>query len=322
MEVVRKLILSPHESGRYKSFPTVAKAGESIIVAYREGKVEPSTPHGVDGCVKMLISSNLTVWRNFDLPFCNDEMDSILSYDSESGFLFLATRRYSYASAHESFLSRFTPGRVPSSRTPVYVEGFSPIFFGHIIRNGRELLAPAYSVAEWAFSPVVLFSSDNGLSWSLKSFIGRNHTPILNETSIVRTKRGFIAIMRSLEPSFDLYFAETDDPLHWHDIKSMGILGHAPVCGRLYDGRVAFVFRDLNGDRPGISIALQASDDLKEWDIFNIATYSGDIYNGGYADFVELKPGLLCVVYYISDSRNEPWIECAVVDVKNRGIPV
>ena len=47
----------------------------------------------------------------------------------------------------------------------------------------------------------------------------------------------------------------------------------------------------------------------------NICHYTGNLYNGGYADFVELENNRLFVVYCISDKDNEPWIEGVLLDI-------
>ncbi len=314
MEIGEKIVIKEKERGKYKAFPTIVRIGDEFIVAYREGFVDFTKPHGRSGRVKFLKSRDLKAWKEFDTPFCDNELDAILSGPID-GNLFLITRSYEHGKRNDVYLSRFRESGLPTDRKLLKFDGVSFTCFGHIFKEKDELIMTAYGVVKGIESPMVFSSSDFGQTWSLKSLITPlGHEPVLNETTIAKLNGRFIAIMRSREPSFELYCAFSGDLESWSKPEKMGILGHAPMLRVLRDGRLAFVFRDLNGDLPGVGVAF--SGDGVNWSYKNICTYIGDLYNGGYADFVQISDSELFVVYYISNETNEPWIEGQIVEIK------
>ena len=82
---------------------------------------------------------------------------------------------------------------------------------------------------------------------------------------------------------------------------------------KLKSGKLVLAFRDLNDDLPGVGLAF--SDDGLNWERINLKHYRGNLYEGGYTDFVEIEDNELFVVYYICDEDNEPWIGAQIVDV-------
>ena len=309
-----RIIIAKKENGRYKAFPTVIKNDNDIIIAYRNGVVDVSKPHGKDGCVVLLRSRDLKSWQTLETPFCDNELDAIISkvFDDK---LILATRSFEYKKRNESYVSIFDAHCIPSERKKVEIKGVNlAAFFGHMFEFGKEIIATAYGTINKITKPLVVASNDAGLNWYLKSAITNdNFEPILNETTIFPFNGEFIAIMRSKEPSYDLYISHSKNLIDWSIPEKMGILGHAPMAKTTQKGKAVFVFRDLNDDLPGVSVAV--SSNLKDWNIINIRKYSGNLYNGGYADFVEIEQDRLFVVYYVCDEDNEPWIEAAFIDI-------
>ncbi len=311
---MKKIIISPKEKGKYKAFPTVVKSNGEIIIAYREGFVDTSKPHGKNGCVKILKSKDLKMWQSFETPFCDNELDAILSGPFDNEFV-LVTRSYEYKKRNESYVSRFKTDSLPKKRIKVEFENVTlSAFFGHMFEFNGELTATAYGIANNSPTPLILSSNNHGESFAVKSIVtpnGFNHE--LNETSIEKSGDKFLVVMRSREPSYDLYYSLSSDLVVWDKPKKIGLLGHAPVVKKLQNGRFALVFRDLNGDLPGVGLALSSKG--TDWEYTNLCYYTGNLYNGGYADFVELEPNRLFVVYYAADEDNEPWIEAQIVEL-------
>lgn len=309
------MILSGKERGKYKAFPTVVRAGDEVVVAYREGVVDPTKPHGRNGKVKILKSSDLEEWQEFETPFNDNELDAILSGPFDNR-LALVTRSYEHKRRNDIYISLFKINSLPKKRVQVVVDRVTlSAFFGHIFELNYMLIASAYGLFEGQTTPLILASQDKGESWKLKSAIApKGFMPSLNEASIVNVNGKFLAIMRSQEPSYDLFYSFSNDLQNWDEPKKLGFLGHAPIINKLSDGRLALVFRDLNDDLPGVGLAI-SSDNGLNWDLINICHYTGNLYNGGYADLVELGPNRLFIVYYISDDDNEPWIEAEIIDL-------
>ncbi len=312
MKILEKIIVSGKEKGKYKAFPTVVNADRATMIAFREGMVDITTPHGVNGCVKLTEFHGLEFHNEFKTPFCDSELDAILSNIDDN--LFLITRSYNYKDKSRVYISRFSKHSKPLKRRLIHINNADFAVFGHIFRYENELITTAYGKFNGASSPFVLCSFDFGETWDIKSLITpKGHNPVLNETTIVKKDGVFYAVMRSQEPSYDLYIAKSKNLVDWSLPKNIRIKGHAPVIKLLSDKRAVFVFRDLNSELPGVSLAV--SGDCESWNILNICRYTGGLYNGGYADFVEIEPGILFIVYYISDEDNEPWIEAALVKI-------
>ncbi len=313
MKIVKEAVLSKKEKGKYKAFPTIVKVGNEIIIAYREGFTDTAKPHGKNGCVKLLKSGDLKKWEEFETPFYDNELDAIIS-GPFGDYLFLVTRSYEYKKRNDVYISKFKADELPTKRSLIKFDNADFTMFGHIIENDGMLIAPAYGIYDEIDSPILLTSDDFGQTWQIKSIITPNgHKPVLNETSIVMLDDKFLTIMRSQEPSYNLYCAFSEDLINWSKPENLDILGHAPMVRRLSDKRMIFVFRDLNNDPPGVGLAI--SEDGINWKRYNICRYTGNLYNGGYADFVEIGGGKLFVVYYISDEDNEPWIEGTIINI-------
>ncbi len=312
MKIVKEITLSKKEHGKYKAFPTVVVADNEIIIAYREGFTDAAKPHGKNGCVKLLKSRDLEKWKEIKTPFCDNELDAVVSATGNN-YLFLATRSYEYRKRNDVYISRFGNGEIPMQRDVIKFDNAQVTMFGHIIENNGELIAPAYGTCYGIQSPMLLSSVNFGETWKIKALITpEGHKPVLNETSIIKLEDRFLAIMRSQEPSYNLYCAFSKDLKDWSKPEKLGILGHAPMVGKLSDKRLAFAFRDLNDNLPGVGLAV--SNDGISWERHNICHYTGNLYNGGYADFVEIEKSKLFVVYYICDEDNEPWIEGAIIN--------
>ncbi|WP_025209131.1 sialidase family protein [Hippea sp. KM1] len=313
MNIKETIVLAKKQKGRYKAFPTAVRLNDGVVVAYRDGVVDPTKPHGSSGMVRLLRSRDFKEFVVFDTPFRDNELDAIISGPFDER-LVLFSRSYEHGLRNESYVSSFSVDELPQNRRRVQIEGVDiAAFFGHPIPFKDGFVATAYGAYNKKPSPLLLYTED-WLEFSFLSAITPDgFEPNLNETSIVKTDRGFLAIMRSREPSYELYYSLSDDLIVWSEPKRLEILGHAPMVRRLKNSMFCMVFRHLEADSWGVGLA--KSKDGIDWDVFRIHSYSGDLYNGGYGDFVEIDGDNLFVVYYTSDRDNEPWIEAKIVEL-------
>jgi len=309
MKIIDKIVVSGKEKGRYKAFPTVSKCKNIIIIAYRDGDIDFTKPHGKNGCVKISKTKDLKHFQEIDTPFCYHELDAILSNIDER--LFLLTRSYEYKKMNDVYMSKFDCQDLPNRRSKIAFDSADFTGFGHIFKHNEKIYMTAYGTYKGIPTPMIFEYSKER---KIKGLITPNgHTPILNETSIIKKGNRFISVMRSQEPSYDMFYSFSDNLEQWSKPRKLGLLGHAPMLTELKNGKTALVFRDLNGDMPGVGLALL--DDEMNLQYYNIAKYSGNLYNGGYADLVEIDNNKLFVVYYTCDEDNEPWIEGKIVEL-------
>jgi len=300
------------EVGRYKSFPTVVKTESYIFLAFREGVVNAEKPHGESGVVRLFRSADALKWDEIPTPFSENELDAIIS-GPFGEYLFLWTRSFVYKKGGDVYLSRFRVGDSPGNRRVFRLSEVTFCPFSHIREVDSVLIGTGYGRrTSGVGTPIVLESKDLGDSWGVRGFVTPDgFSPELNEISLLPLDDEFFAVMRSREPSFDLYYSFSNDASVWNEPRKIGILGHAPMLLRSGSGKVMFVFRDLMEATPGVGLAV--SSDLKEWDYFRVDEYAGDMYDGGYADIVELDRDEFFVVYYMCDEDASPWIRTSFI---------
>ncbi len=109
----QRFTIIPKEIGFYHAFPTLIKAANNFILAFRSGRVDRDNMHGSNGKVSFFYSniSEIDSWKeiNFSLnPDGNgyNEMDAIISYPNKSD-IFLVTRNYDSDGVCRTWLSKF-----------------------------------------------------------------------------------------------------------------------------------------------------------------------------------------------------------------------
>ena len=311
IKVIEQRELFAKEVGRYKSFPTVVKTDSYIFLAFREGIVNPEKPHGESGVVRLFRSADAIKWDEISVPFSDNELDAIIS-GPFGEHLFLWTRSFVYRVKSDVYLSRFKVGESPTSRSIFRLPDATFCPFSHIRQVDSLLLGTGYGEIDGVVTPIIVESGDLGDSWSVRGLVTPDgFSPELNEVSLLPLDDGFIAVMRSREPSFELYYSFSKDASVWNEPDGIGILGQAPMLLKSCGGRVLFVFRDLMEEIPGVGLAV--SDNFSEWTYFRIDKYTGDMYDGGYADIIELDRNEFFIVYYMSDENGSPWIRATFV---------
>ena len=328
--IERQFTVSRKEKGMYHAFPTVIRVGDDLWLAYRSGKANNRAVHGLEGKV-MLIRSSIadpSMWEDAVELFAEgNELDAVISGPFNE-IVFLGTRTQSPGYAGKCFLSRWQasdifPQKEDKKMGRQHLHNISDTritCFGHIRRTEQNtLLLPGYGRVhseESVHSPLLLFSEDEGKSWSLRSIVASSEKTgtTLSEFSLAYLENDtWVALIRNEMPPYPLMLARsTDDGRTWSDIEPTALAGHAPMLLELESGRILVVYRDLSKDIPGISMGM-GTDFGRQWHyLARFSNYEGSIYDGGYSDIVSLGNNRFLAVYYICDADASPWIEGTV----------
>ncbi len=328
--IQKKFTIVHPQKGRYASFPTMARLGNEIWLAYRSATKNQSIVHGFDGDVRLLSCTADTpeIWQHPKKIFKPDgitvnEIDAIIS-NPDDNMVFLSTRDYNPKVKGTTFLSSFqledsTPLKSPVpnfTRTALSnISDTELASFGHIcITADHEYLMPGYSD-----SPKLLSSNDMGKSWKLKSILADSNKEgtLLTEFSIVQTgKHQWTALIRNETPPYTLLRVKSDDNCAtWSPTEPTPLLGHAPMIIKAQDSKLVVLYRDLSGEQPGIGIGISIDNGNKWKHTGSIASYTGSIYDGGYGDIMELEKNKFLAVYYTCDEDASPWIEGVVFSI-------
>lgn len=329
ISIRERFVIVPKNVGRYHSFPAMVRFKNSLLLSFRSGFVQQGEMHGTGGAVHLLHAdvSCPQEWR--PLPMGMDtadddhnEMDAILSLPSEGGEineLFLATRNYDVDGICRTWLSKLegdfliAPSAEPHlnlipRRHLKEISDLEINCYGHIQRTlSGELLMPGYTS-----SPVLLFSGDNGLTWQFRSQIYENDDRMtLSEFSMVHQKgTEWMALIRNEKRTQALQLiCSEDDGQTWSHPEPTVLTGHAPMAIRTWQGDFMVIYRDLSEKKQGVSIGFCRGDG-RCWEMLGrLCEYTGNLYDGGYGDLLQLKQNLFLAVYYRCDKDASPWIE-------------
>jgi hypothetical protein len=152
----------------------------------------------------------------------------------------------------------------------------------------------------------ILRSDDNGQTWQFLSLAVDPEGKVrLNETALVENDRGEVVAMIRSAPSGGGYLYHTisvDRGKTWSPPRRTKIWGYPANLLRLTDGRILCTYgyrRPPQGVR-----AVLSSDGGHTWDADNIIVLRDDHFgNGGdlgYPISLELKPGKMFTIYYIT----------------------
>ncbi len=335
--VDERFIVIPKEPGRYHSFPTLMRFGESLWLAFRSARVDQHQMHGFDGVIR-LFCANVTepaCWQDCGVIFkpgndSSNEIDAILS-GSLGKHIFLATRDYDRSRKSTAFFSRWNPKDFKKSYSEIRLSGRKPLTqlsdmeitcFAHIQETTTgQLLMPGYGLlaSDKGPSPLLLASDDGGESWTLLSVLASSDKEgtLLTEFSLANMgDRKWFALLRNETPPCNImYIQSNDDCRTWSSISPTGLIGHAPMVLKTANGEFLVLYRDLSEDYPGIGIGISTHGGPCWKRIGCLASYHGDIYDGGYGDIVALNESDFLAVYYLCDEDASPWIEGAIFSV-------
>lgn len=324
LKIDNRFTILEKQKGHYHSFPTLVRQQNQLWLACRSGSVSKHQAHGDDGKV-VLFSADVTRpdrWKHHGSLFepspdgTRNELDAILSAP-EQNLIFLATRDYVWKKRNDVYLSR---GQTPilTHRTLLTeISDHYVICFGHIRKTvGGGLLMPGYCgfSDEPVGTPVLLVSGDRGETWAFRSKVASSTAAgtRLTEYSLgYLGNTGWVALVRNETRPFNLYRTESrDDGRSWSNPKKTELCGHAPMIldSESGHGHLA-IYRDLSGSEPGVAIGLSMDKGLSWKQAGRLTSYSGNIYDGGYGDLVQLEANRYLAVYYLCDEDNSPWIE-------------
>ncbi len=332
--VHERFMVIPKEPGRYHSFPTLIRDGETLWMACRSAKVDQHQMHGFDGIVRLFCANvkEPTCWQDCGVIFepgndSSNEIDAILSC-SLGKHVFLATRDYDRSRKSTTFFSRWNLENLKKSYSEIRLWGRKPLkelsdtettCFGHIQETTTgQLLMPGYGLllSDEKPSPLLLASDDGGESWTLLSVLARSdeEDTLLTEFSLGNIEDGkWLALVRNETPPCDIMYTQSNDECRtWSSISPTGFIGHAPMIVKTENGEFLVLYRDLSEDYPGIGIGMSTHGGLCWQRLGCLASYHGDIYDGGYGDLVAISERHFLAVYYLCDEDASPWIEGAI----------
>jgi hypothetical protein len=330
-------IVIPKEPGRYHSFPTLIRDGKTLWMACRSAKVDQHQMHGFDGIVRLLCAdvTEPACWQDRGVIFelgndSSNEIDAILSC-SLGKHIFLATRDYDRSRKSTPFFSRWNLNDFKKSYSEILPWRRKPLkelsdteitCFGHIQETTTcQLLMPGYGliVADEKPSPLLLASEDGGKSWTLRSVLARSdeEETLLTEFSLGNIEdRKWLALIRNETPPCNIMHTQSNDGCRtWSSISPTGLIGHAPMVLKTANGEFLVLYRDLSADRHGIGIGISTRGGTCWQKLGCLASYHGDIYDGGYGDLLAINESHFLAVYYLCDEDASPWIEGAIFSV-------
>ncbi|WP_033398051.1 sialidase family protein [Desulfospira joergensenii] len=338
LNINHRFTIIPKEQGRYHSFPTLAIIGDKIWLACRLAHVNPKMPHGSDGAVRLFWTTpeQPAEWTQANAGFkpgkdSSNELDAILSAPGKDQ-IFLISRDYRRERKSTTFIScwsqnkfqGFVSGESPAERTPLSQIGPGNMTsFGHIRRDNKGmLLMSGYLAAEGETQPSpVLLASEDGSKWHLHARLamsGSENTLLTEFTLGHQGGTNWFALLRNeTRPCPVMLLNSKDNGKTWTAPKPTDIFGHAPMVLKTGNRRFLVLYRDLSGDKPGISIGI-STDDGSTWrKLSKLASYDPDhIWEGGYGDFVPIGNSKFLAVYYTCDQDASPWIEGVVFSLE------
>jgi sialidase-1 len=143
----------------------------------------------------------------------------------------------------------------------------------------------------------VIPSYDKGLTWDTVISIGKEANLVLAaETDIILLKNETLyAALRGDRSLVNMHFATSNDyGKSWTAARDIGFVGHSPSFTRLGSGEILLSYRAFC-DEIGYYTGLRISrDEAKTWE----GPYMADKSPGAYPSTIELKNGLILIVYY------------------------
>ncbi len=337
LTINERFMVIPKEPPHYHAFPTLIRVDERFWMACRSGKVDQTKPHGADGCVQLFVANaEEPLWWECRGAFFGDEegspneLDAILS-GPMAGHIFLGTRIYEHRKRNTSFISRWDLSDLAHHSSEVWCPDRSVLkdvsdidmnCFGHMQKTvSGELLMSGYGTPPKGrkLAPLLLCSDDEGKSWRLRSVLAHSDEKMfLTEFSLGHIgEEKWIALIRNEIKPYPLMVVRSDDDGRtWSPITQTPLRGHAPMLAKTKSGAFLVLYRDLLKDRPGIGIGVSSDNGLSWRRIGRLASYQGNIYDGGYGDLIAMRKNQFLAVYYLCDKERSPWIEGCLFSVR------
>jgi hypothetical protein len=288
-------IVTDAGAGGYQAFPDVCrlKNGDLLCVFYAGyGHVsQPSEalPKGGRICAVRSRDEGAT-WSAPEVVVDTDLDDRDPSVmQLPSGEILVNFFTYSREQAVNACLVRSVTdsfGRESWSSMEIVLPGYATSSPIRRLRSGR-LLWPVYYAQgheKRSFS-AVMWSDDNGKTWSAPSAIGIGDGLTLDEMDIYERKDGsLLAVMREVMA----YSESLNRGRNWSPVKRMGFPGHCPYLLKTRSGVLLLAHR-----LPKTSLHYSI-DEGRSW----TGPIQIDDVIGAYPSMVELKNGQVLVIYY------------------------
>ncbi|MTV49644.1 hypothetical protein GJ688_11725 [Heliobacillus mobilis] len=257
-----------------------------------------------------------------------NELDAIVSRLDENRFS-LCTRTYIPGKAIAPTVS-FAAEPDFDDRWPVTIPSIDWfVFYGKSFTSSRGYVFPAYGQRKG--EPVIrpfLLVTDDGHHWDLLATItDYPREVILNESSIVFDGHSYYMFMRQDNGPFGIWVTESTDLLQWSPPKKLFSMAHAPMAIH-QKGQILLAYRRLmtiNQSAVGLAEFNPLSDlstgkakqtDFGEYGLTGrklLDFYSGNPYDGGYADLAWVDEKLV-TLYYLGNRDAEPAVRFSVLD--------
>ena len=300
----------------YDAFPSLEQLRDGeLLCSYRAGSGHASA----DGRIMLGRSADggatWTTTTAFDAPGIDDRTDLGLTCLSD-GTLLLPFYQHSGRTVTGSFVLRSLSGGHAWEDTVAILSGdiaadwrMLATYGCAIERPDGSVLLPAYGarLGDIMTQSALLESSDQGLSWRVRSIITPPGLPF-NEASVIDLgENRFLAVVRCEWTAPQLYrMFSADGGYTWSDARLL-FDGVSPALGRIGSGLLVLA----SGDRAGITgIRLSLStDDGASWPRAVIVDPSDLSDDSGYPTFITRTDGSIYLAHY----RNPGGIRATVV---------
>jgi len=318
MEHVKRVVI-PHRHATYSSFPTYVEHEGRLFLFYRQGEKSVGECHGLSGKVCSFELETEVFLRAFqnepgaDIARSGEEQvvfvegnefDAIVSKLGDHLFS-LATRSYDQQNVMHTFLSVSASPRF-GRRREITVPGLRWFaFYGKAHPCDSGFVFPAYGCVDGERTErPLLIRTDDFQCFDLLATLPTNiDGAVLNESSLVRTEKGFAIFMRDDILPFGIWCAISRDLRRWDTPRRLCFLAHAPMAIST-DTELFVAYRDLQGKDTAISLLSVSAGVVDTIDV-----YKGSPYDGGYTD-LGIIGEYLYIFYYLGNEEGEPYVCC------------
>ncbi len=316
--------LLPQREGVYASFPTFVEHNGKIYIYYREGKSSVYQVHGLFGKVKRMLfdkSDFIKILRgeHTDAPWNiadvkvvfseENELDAIVS-KLEDNLYSICTRNFVAGKDNTCFVS-FNSEPEFIERKPVRIKGLNLCaFYGKAFKSPYGYVFPAYGVLErdGLQRPVLLVTDTE--NWDILSILPTMvNGNRLNECSVAYHQGRWHIFIREDDPPYGIWHAESEDLINWSEPEKLFSKAHAPMAIS-FDGKLILGFRYLiDNHKKAVAYTYPFDESL----IHIADVYYGNVFDGGYCDFMDID-GCLAMLYYWDSGSGFPEIKLKTLD--------
>ena len=164
---------------------------------------------------------------------------------------------------------------------------------------------------------LIYWSRDSGKTFIDCNLLARVAGKDFCEASVVNYKDqiAFAYLRENSRQPQNIYMSFSNDIYHWNDPEPLPIYGHRVTAKYVGRNRIIGTFR--NTQDMCVSMFRHVINMKNDIEVINIIEEKPEnIYNFGYSGFVEIKPGVYFVVYYIKQDKEQPYIAYSIIEDK------